>query len=187
LNNRILSTQFKFKNLSFHITNIYAPPNLSERKLFFDSWTPQVKENTINIIAEDFNTNLYPEKDRTSEAPPQQDTSRIQLQELTRSFVDSSDFAKTRLFHTFFQKTQGNRTMATHLDYIFIDENNANMISQINTKYGNSDHLLVECTLIFGAKRKESALWRFDKNCFKNEKLKKEVLEEISELVNTEN
>ena len=46
--------------------------------------------------------------------------------------------------------------MATHLDYIFIDENNANLISQIDTRFGNSDHLLVECILNFSTKRKKS-------------------------------
>jgi hypothetical protein len=71
--------------------------------------------------------------------------------------------------------------MATHLDYIFIDENNAHLISQIDTRFGNSDHLLVECTLLFKAKGRESALWRFNKSCFLNERLKKEVLEEIVE------
>jgi len=76
--------------------------------------------------------------------------------------------------------------MATHLDYIFIDENNAHLISQIDTKFSNSDHLLVECTLNFKTKRKESALWRFNKDSFKNEKLKKEVLEEITDLENLE-
>src|SRR6185295_6754400 len=76
--------------------------------------------------------------------------------------------------------------MATHLDYIFIDEHNAHLISEVNTKFGNSDHLLVECILNFNTKEKESALWRFDKNCFKNERLRKEILEEISELNNIE-
>ena len=104
-----------------------------------------------------------------------------------KNFTDSSDFAKTRPFHTFFQKTQGNRTMATHLDYIFIDENNAYLISQIDTKFGNSDHLLVECILNFKTKGKESALWRFNKDSFKNKKLKKEVLEEITDQRNLEN
>jgi hypothetical protein len=87
----------------------------------------------------------------------------------------------------FFQKTQGNYTMATYLDYIFINENNAYTISQINTKFGNSDHLLVEYTLNFGSKRKESAIWRFDKNCFKNELLKKEILKEIADLEDVKN
>src|SRR5205085_10513826 len=142
---------------------------------------PQLKENFINIIAGDFNTNLYLEIDRTSEAAPQRDITRAQLQDITKHFFDSSNLTKSRPFHTFFQKTQGNRTMATHLDYIFIDENNAHLVSQIDTKFGNSDHLLVEYTLSFRSKGKESALWRFDKDCFKNEYLKKEVLDEISE------
>ena len=71
--------------------------------------------------------------------------------------------------------------MAIHLNYIFIDKNNIHLVSQIDTKFGNSDHLLVECTLSFRSKGKKSAFWRFDKDCFKNEYLKKEVLDEISE------
>jgi exonuclease III len=184
--NRIISTSFKYKELTFQITNVYAPPSLGERKLFFEKWSPHPKENTIDIIAGDFNTNLYPELDRTSEASPQRDITKDLLQDCIKNYLDSSDLAKTRPFHTFFQKTQGNRTMATHLDYIFVDENNAHLISEIHTKFGNSDHLLVECTLNFRSSRKESALWRFNKNCFKNERLKKEILEEISELEDIE-
>ena len=76
--------------------------------------------------------------------------------------------------------------MTTCLDYIFIDENNTYLISQIDTKFGNLDHLLVEYTFNFKSKRKKSALWRFNKDSFKNEKLKKEVLEEITDLENLE-
>ena len=76
--------------------------------------------------------------------------------------------------------------MATHLDYIFIDENNAHLISQTVTRFGNSDHLLVECTLGLKSKNKASALWRFDTSCFKNKMLEKEILEEISVTKNSE-
>ena len=102
LDNRVITTNFKFKDLTFQISNIYTPLNLGNRKLFFDKWTPLLKEDSINIITGDFNTNLYPEKDRTSEAAPQHDTTRVQLQNLIKNFTDSSDFAKTRPFHTFF-------------------------------------------------------------------------------------
>ena len=77
-----------------------------------------------------------------------------------KNFTDSSNFAKAKPFHTFFQKTQGNRTMATYLDYILINKNNTYLISQINTKFGNSDHLwsnvlliskLKERNLLFGS------------------------------------
>ena len=36
LNNRVLSTNFSYKNLSFQISNIYASPNQEDRKLFFN-------------------------------------------------------------------------------------------------------------------------------------------------------
>jgi exonuclease III len=186
LNNRTITTNFKYKNLTFQVSNVYAPSSLGERKVFFERWLPQLKENAINIIGGDFNTNLYPERDRISEAVPQRNTTKAQLQDLTKNFVDSSNLAKTKPFYTFFQKTQGDRSMATHLDYIFINEHNAYLISEVNTKFSNSDHLLVECILNFNTRGKESALWRFDKNCFKNKRLRKEILEEISELDNTE-
>src|SRR5438270_803189 len=104
----------------------------------------QKQRNTLTLLKSyKLDIIILQEIDRTSEAAPQHYTTRAQLQDLTRHFLDSSDLAKSRPFHTFFQKTQGNRTMATHLDYIFIDENNANLISQIDTRFGNSDHLLV--------------------------------------------
>src|ERR1043165_3623878 len=58
LNNRAISTNFKYKELTFQVSNIYAPPSPGDRKLFFEKWTPQIKENAINIIGGDFNTNL---------------------------------------------------------------------------------------------------------------------------------
>jgi exonuclease III len=146
-NGRVIITNFGYKNLSFQLSNIYAPPSQNERILFFNNWAPRIKENMINIIAGDFNTNLYPERDRTSEAPFQQDSTRTQLRDLTKNFLDSSELSNIRPFHTFFQKTRGSRTMATHLDYVFIDENHTHLIQDTKTRFGNSDHLLVECTL----------------------------------------
>jgi exonuclease III len=181
MNGRVIITNFKFKEFSFQITNVYAPPCQQDRIVFFNNWAPQLKENTINIITGDFNTNLFPERDRSSIAPLQPDSTRIQLKELTKNFIDSSEFSSTRPFHTFFQKTRGNNMMATHLDYIFVNEHYSHLITECNTRFGNSDHLLVECVLNLSTNRKESSLWRFNKDTFKNEKLKKEVLEEISE------
>ena len=36
LDNRVITTNFKFKGLSFYFSNIYAPLNLGYRKLFFE-------------------------------------------------------------------------------------------------------------------------------------------------------
>ena len=55
---RIISTCFIFKKFSFHIVNIYASPNTLNRTAFFNSQAIKRKENMINIIAGDLNTNL---------------------------------------------------------------------------------------------------------------------------------
>src|SRR5205809_8013627 len=110
----------------------------------------------INIIAGDFNTNIYPECDRISESSLQYDPTRAQLKDLTKNFIDSSELATNKLFHTFFQKTRGNRMMATHLDYIFIDKNYAHFIHETNIKFDNYDHLLVECMLKFTSNTNKS-------------------------------
>ncbi|CAG8704296.1 9206_t:CDS:1, partial [Racocetra fulgida] len=45
-------------------------------------WFSQYKENNINILAEDFNTNLDPAINRISQASAQSNNSRMQLKEL---------------------------------------------------------------------------------------------------------
>ena len=77
LDNRIISTNFVYKELIFQISNIYTPPNPSNKKLFFKKQLPQLKENSINIIAGDFNTNLYSEIDKTREVVSLQDIIRV--------------------------------------------------------------------------------------------------------------
>ena len=77
--------------------------------------------------------------------------------------------------------------MATCLDYIFIDKNNSHLISEVSTHFGNSDHLLVRCTLRFNQDSSQSSIWRFNKDSFKNELLKKEVIEEIQDTNSAEN
>ena len=184
---RVITASYTYKSFSFFITNVYAPPNTNNRIVFFDNWTPQVKENAINIIAGDFNVNLKPETNRISQAAAQSDPSRNQLLELTRKFTNSAEIAGPTPFFTFHQNTQGGNMMATCLDYIFIDENQSHLVSKVTTHFGNSDHLLVNCSLNFNWEQKQSSSWRFDKTMFNNEKLKKEVLEEISEPNASEN
>ena len=77
--------------------------------------------------------------------------------------------------------------MATCLDYIFIDENNSHLISEVSIYFGNSDHLLVRCTLGFNQDSSQSSIWRFNKDSFKNELLKKEIIEEIQDKNSAEN
>jgi hypothetical protein len=94
-------------------------------------------------------------------------------------YIDSAIYSKQKPFLTFYQKVQNDQTMAIRLDYIFIDENSNHLISDTEVLFGNSDHLMVKCTLKLEHEAQKASCWRFDKNSFKNEHLKKEVLKEI--------
>src|ERR1043165_4998570 len=107
---RVITTDIVFKGYSLRITNVYAPPNISDRVIFFNDWKPQIKENSINIIARDFNVNLNPKDNRISQAIAQQDSTKAQLANLTKEFVNSADMSNTKPFLTFFQKIQNNRS-----------------------------------------------------------------------------
>ena len=176
---RIISLNISYKNLLFQITNVYAPPNTKDRNDFFEKWSPHLDKDKINIIAGDFNTNLDPITNRISQAPAQNDPTRAQLKRLTNNFIDSVTPKEGKPFLMFFQNTRNNQTMATRLDYIFIDENHENFIEKTETLFGNSDHLLVKCTLNLNSETRKQTSWRFDKNCFKNKLIEKEVTDEI--------
>ena len=88
---RVITTDIVFKGYSLRITNVYAPPNISDRVIFFNDWKPQIKENSINIIARDFNVNLNPKDNRISQAIAQQDSTRTQLSDLTKNFINTAE------------------------------------------------------------------------------------------------
>ncbi|CAG8492166.1 9196_t:CDS:2 [Gigaspora rosea] len=148
------------RRITYKIINVYAPLSLSEKEMFFQSWTPQREASLVCIIAGDFNTNIQPEHNRISQAVPQNDSTRKMLIEKTA-------------------ETRNNSSMAICIDYIFIDKDNRHLISEVNTRHGNSDHLLVECTLQSRKNRKHATQWRFEEHCFKNSLLEKEVLDKI--------
>jgi exonuclease III len=148
-NGRVITTTTSYKNHILKITNVYAPPNQSDRILFFNRWTPTINPEAINIIGGDFNTNIYPDRDRISASLAQKDISRTLLLKNLKNFTDTSSVSENIPLLTFFQRTQGNRTMASHLDYIFIDEDHSYLATKLNTLYGNSDHKLVKCVFNF--------------------------------------
>jgi exonuclease III len=144
---RVIQAKIHIKNFNFSFTNVYAPPHPKDRLNFFSIWSPQIDEGFINILAGDFNVNINPQKDRISQAPIQNDPTRIRLQNLVTEFTDSANHIENEPFITFYQNTQGNQRMATRLDYIFLEANFSHFKSQTQTRFGNSDHLLVECTI----------------------------------------
>ncbi|CAG8725500.1 7552_t:CDS:2, partial [Gigaspora rosea] len=99
--------------------------------------------------------------------------------ELTMDNPFSSYFYE-KPFLTFFQNVQNNQIVATCLNYVFIDKNHGHLISETEMLFGNSDYLLVKCTLKLENEAKKSLSWRFDKNLLKNELLRSEIIKEIN-------
>src|SRR5690349_12260006 len=139
---RVISTCFLHENTAFHITNIYAPPNVMDRVTFFNNFSVSKKHSKINIIAGDFNTNLNPDINRISQANRQNDPSKNLLEDITKEYIDSAVFSAQNPFLTFFQNTSNGNQMATRLDYIFLDDDYSHLSWNTKTHYGNSDHLL---------------------------------------------
>ncbi|CAG8754521.1 22733_t:CDS:2, partial [Gigaspora rosea] len=128
---RVMEAEFLYKDQNFHIINVYAPPNIQERTKFFDNWAPSLKEGTINILAGDFNTNINPEVNHISHSAFQNDPSRQQLRELTKDFIDASEMTGESPFLTYFQNTQMGRSMATCIDYIFIEAEYSHLFKKL--------------------------------------------------------
>ena len=178
-NGRILSVRFNFRHRSFLVTNVYAPPNIEDRVAFFNRWSPQIDEEVVNIVAGDFNVNLNLYENRISQAEPHNDPSRNILKQKMQDFIDTAEIIGLKPFLTFYQKTCGSHLMATRLDYIFVDANHGQFCNSVATRYGNSDHLLVECEMHFAQEHPRAACWKFDKGCWSNIKLRNEVEEEL--------
>ncbi|CAG8530504.1 7713_t:CDS:2 [Gigaspora rosea] len=102
---RVLCTEFQYGKWLFRVINVYV---LEER-----------------VLAGDFNVNLDPDINRISHVIPHNDLSKEKLKKLTHEMVDTSVAASQTPFITYSQKTRGGHTMATRLDYIFVDKQNA--------------------------------------------------------------
>ena len=177
-NGRVTSAKTEIKQQPFFFTNVYAPPSHEERYTFLQNWTPQSTEEHICIIGGDFNTNLNPHKNRISQAAIQSDQSRAKLEDLMTEFVDTALFSKESQFLTFYQNTQNNQSMATRLDYIFIEASHSYLCANTYTSFGNSDHLLVISELNT-KQTKAPSTWKFNRSCWDNLELKEEIYNEI--------
>jgi len=179
MDDRVITLKCTFQGRQYNIENVYAPPNIEDRAAFFNDWTPNIKDEGINIIAGDINTNLEPEVNRISQAAPQRDPSQNILRHKVARLNNATEFGKEKPFLTFFQNTSNNRTMGTCIDYIFVGEEHGQYIEEVTTLYGNSDHLLVKCTLNFGRSLEPKARWVFDKYCIERKEIRQEIITEL--------
>ncbi|CAG8605773.1 22985_t:CDS:2, partial [Gigaspora rosea] len=89
----------------------------------------------INILAEDFNTNINPENNRISHLTFQNNPSRQQLLDLTKDFIDTSEIAGESPFLAYFLNIQIGRSMATCIDYIFIEAEYSSLIKKLTLRH----------------------------------------------------
>jgi len=130
--------------------------------------------------------NLDPDINRISHVILHNDPSKEKLKELTCGMVDTSIADSQMPFITYSQKTRGGHTMATRLDYIFVDEQNAQYCQKMYTKFGNSDHLMVATEMKFRKNELQSSYWKVNYKCLENEMLKKEIVEKIRTVTDLE-
>ncbi|CAG8709780.1 15623_t:CDS:2, partial [Gigaspora rosea] len=100
---------------------------------------------------------------------------------LTKDFINAAEVAGESPFVTYFQNTQTGRSMATCIDYIFIEAEYSHLIKKMSLRHGNSDHMILECTLRTTKPHESDTLWRFDERCMRNDKLAKEIIEELTD------
>src|SRR5260364_158463 len=174
-NGRVITVNFQLKHKTFQVTNVYAPPSIPERREFLETWAPSIKNNVINIVAGDFNTNLNPTENRISQSQSHHDPTKNKLAELMEGFTDTAYVSKEKPFITYHQTVRDRRTMATRLDYIFLDNDHFQLCKKSETKFGNSDHLLVWCSLYQNQETPKPTLWKLNPRMLNNTFISKEL------------
>src|SRR6185437_2500443 len=181
-NGRVIKANFQLKHLTVQATNVYATPNIVERSNFLEEWAPSIDINAINIVAGDFNTNLNPIVDRISQSQSHYDPTRNKLAELMEGFTDTAGMSNTKPFITYHQTVKNGHSMATRLDYIFLDNDHIQMCKKSETKFGNSDHLLVWCSLYRNHETPKPTLWKLNTRMLDNPFISKEIKDDLKNM-----
>ncbi|CAG8571675.1 10922_t:CDS:2, partial [Cetraspora pellucida] len=129
-----------YKQQFFKFTNVYAPPNIEDRTIFFNNWASQVDERCINILAGDFNTNLNSQTNRISDSPPTSDPMRETFRRLTSEFIDIAYLKqKKEPFITYYQNTREKLVFKEVLH-----ENSASWNEQVESEIERTKALLTQ-------------------------------------------
>lgn len=80
------------------------------------------------------------------------------------------------------QTVRNRQAMATRLDYIFLDNDHIQMCKKTVTKFGNSNHYLVWCSLYHNNETPRPTLWKLNprmlENMFISKKIEAELMDE---------
>ncbi|CAG8691590.1 7977_t:CDS:1 [Gigaspora margarita] len=102
-------------------------------------------------------------------------------------FADTACVNKTKPFITYHQIVRNRHSMPTKLDYIFLNDDHIQMCKKSETKFRNSDHLLVWCSLYQNQKTPKPTLWKLNSHMLNNPFISKEIVADLRDKKATSN
>ena len=138
---RIMIMNFSLGSTNFRIENIYVSPDRLRRKPFLKNWTPSDNHSNYFLVG-DFNLNLYL-ANRLNSKPEKPDPSKSILQTKLIVLADMQVLVSISFLQTFLQRVKGGRLVSNKIDYIFVSQDLSGAKTRVETKAGNSDHLLL--------------------------------------------
>ena len=182
---RLLCVRMNINNKCFYLWNIYAPNDISDRKMFLTNMTNAIQDNSSDghvIIGGDFNTVLNPALDKIGGNIPNPACANI-----INSFLNDNEIIDIwRLKHgneIRYTWKQTNPHICSTLDYWFIPA-----IMDVDTKsieivtFPRSDHLLaVQLCLSFDTNTRGNSYWKFNNEWLNNDEFSKCLLKMIDE------
>lgn len=171
---RVQKLDFSLDSVAYRIYNVYAPPSLPDRVHFWNSFSPTLKNNAHNIILGDFNSILYPDKERFSLAPLRHDPTRNIILNSLSSYTDVIDTTSSLPVFTFEMSTSAG-THRSRLDYIFSDR--VDSLETSNTFYAFSDHLALRT--VFNQRQASSGtnhIWKLNSRTLRDPSLQDKIL-----------
>ena len=139
---RILIADLRYNNTILRVETVYIPPDKERRAAaFLDFWTPW-KSKDKYILTGDFNINIH-SKNRRGMTKRRNDATRESLLSKLDDMVDTQTLATVPTLQTFFQHTANNNYLANKLDYIYVSPDFEGKECSLETRAGNSDHLLL--------------------------------------------
>ncbi|CAG8839775.1 18481_t:CDS:2, partial [Gigaspora margarita] len=99
--------------------------------------------------------------------------------ELMEGFTDTACVSKKKPFITYNQTVRNRHSMATRLDYIFLNNDHIWMCKKSETKFGNSDQLHVWYSLYQNQETPKATLWKLNSHMLNNPFISKEIVADL--------
>jgi len=174
---RSMVMDFSLHDINYRIENIYVPPDRRRRRRFLEDWFPS--DNGGNyILAGDYNLNLFP-PNRLNNNLPKKDATKDAFQRRITHLQDTQMLATIPSMQTFSQVTAGNKIIANKIDYIHLSPRFTGVRVKLETRTGNSDHLLLLATLSGKSEYKDSTQWKLNTRILEIKEIREKATDEL--------